>query len=215
VQFLSQSYDTIKANDPNIIVISGALAPTGIHDGVTSYDDFLYLDEALAAGLLNYADCVGAHHNGYNIGPDVPFEEAGAEPEAATAIFRGPFDNPHHSWSFKTTLDTYAQKVQAIDPNKKLCVTEFGWASSEGYDTYPEGFEFAQDNTLDEQAQFITQAYQLMHDEDNVWLTFLFNYDFGNKGNGPTDDPVPYSIIDTNGGPRPAFHAVIEMPKPE
>jgi hypothetical protein len=215
VQFLAQAYDTIKAHDPNIIVISGALAPTGIHDEVTSYDDFLYLDEALAAGLLNYADCVGAHHNGYNIGPDVPYEEAGAQPEAATAIFRGPFDNPHHSWSFKTTLDTYAQKVQAVDPNKKLCVTEFGWASSEGYDSYPEGFEFVQDNTLEEQAQYITQAYQLMHDEDNVWLAFLFNYDFGNKGNGPTDDPVPYSIIDTNGVPRPAFHAVIGMPKPE
>ncbi len=215
VQFLSQSYDTIKAYDPNIIVISGALAPTGINDGVTSYDDFLYLDEALTAGLLNYTDCVGAHHNGYNIGPDVPYEEAGAQPESATAIFRGPFDNPHHSWSFKTTLDTYAQKVQVVDPNKKLCVTEFGWPSSEGYDSYPEGFEFAQDNTLDEQAQYITQAYQLMKDSGNVWLAFLFNYDFGNKGNGPTDDPVPYSIIDTDGKPRPAFQAVVEMPKPE
>ena len=215
VQFLSQAYDTIKAHDPNIMVISGALAPTGIHDGVTSYDDFLYLDEALAAGMLTYADCVGAHHNGYNIGPDVPFEEASAQPEAATAIFRGPFDNPHHSWSFKTTIDTYAQKVQAIDPNKKLCVTEFGWPSSEGYDTYPTGFEFAQDNTLDEQAQYIVQAFQQMHDSGDVWLAFLFNYDFGNKGEGPTDDPVPYSIINTGGAPRPAFSAVSEMPKAE
>jgi len=215
VQFLSQANEAIKAHDTNIIVISGALAPTGIHDGVTSYDDFLYLDEALAAGLLNFADCVGAHHNGYNIGPNVSYEAAGAEAEAATAIFRGPFDNPHHSWSFKTTLDTYAQKVQAVDPNKKLCVTEFGWASSEGYDEFPPGFEFAQDNTLEEQAQFITQAFQQMHDEGNVWLAFLFNYDFGNKGNGPTDDPVPYSIIDVNGAPRPAFGAVSEMPKPQ
>lgn len=215
VQFLSQAYETIKAHDPNIIVISGALAPTGIHDGVTSYDDFLYLDEALAAGLLNYADCVGVHHNGYNIPPDVPYEEASAQPEAATAIFRGPFDNPHHSWSFKTTLDTYAQKVQAVDPNMKLCVTEFGWPSSEGYDTYPQGFEFAQDNTLEEQAQYIVQAFQQMHDSGDVWLAFLFNYDFGNKGDGPTDDPVPYSIINVNGAPRPAFQSVAEMPKPE
>jgi hypothetical protein len=214
VQFLSQAHEAIKAHDPNIVVISGALAPTGINDGVTSYDDFLYLDEALAAGMLNFADCIGAHHNGYNIGPSVPYEAAGAEAEAATAIFRGPFDNPHHSWSFKTTIDTYAQKVQSIDPAKKLCVTEFGWASSEGYDEYPVGFEFAQDNTLDEQAQFIVQAFQIMHDEGKVWLAFLFNYDFGNKGSGPTDDPVPYSIIDLSGAPRPAFGAVSEMPKP-
>jgi hypothetical protein len=94
-------------------------------------------------------------------------------------------------------------------------VTEFGWPSSEGYDTYPQGFEFAQDNTLEEQAQYIVQAFQQMHDSGNVWLAFLFNYDFGNKGNGPTDDPVPYSIIDTGGAPRPAFQAVAEMPKPE
>ncbi|HET6444789.1 MAG TPA: hypothetical protein VFI27_09455 [candidate division Zixibacteria bacterium] len=213
VQFLSQAHATIKTLDPNIIVISGALAPTGIHDGVTSYDDFIYLDEALAAGLLKYADCVGAHHNGYNIGPDVAFDQTGSDPNAATAIFRGPFDNPHHSWSFKTTIDTYAQKVQAADPNKKLCVTEFGWASSEGYDSFPPGFEFAQDNTLDEQAQYIVQAFQQMRDSGDVWLSFLFNFDFGNKSGGPTDDPVVYSIIDTSGIPRPAFGAVADMPK--
>jgi hypothetical protein len=213
VQFLAQSYDTIKANDPNIIVISGALAPTGIHDGVTSYDDFIYLDEAISAGLLDYADCVGAHHNGYNIGPDVPFDQTGSDPNAATAIFRGPFDNPHHSWSFKTTIDTYAEKVQAANPTKKLCVTEFGWASNEGYDTFPPGFEFAQDNTLEEQAQFIVQAYEQMRSSGDVWLAFLFNYDFGNKSGGPTDDPVVYSIVDTNGVPRPAFSAVANMPK--
>lgn len=215
VRFLQVAHDAIKATDPNIIVISGALAPTGCNDGVTCADDFVWLDQALVAGMLNYADCVGVHHNGYNIGPDVPFDQAGSTAEAATAQFRGPFDNPHHSWSFKTTLDTYAQKIQAIDPNAKLCVTEFGWASAEGYDAAPTGFEFAYDNTLAEQAQYITQAFKQMHDSGNVWLAFLFNFDFGNKGGGPTDDPVPYSIVDINGIPRPAFGAVAEMEKPD
>jgi hypothetical protein len=104
--------------------------------------------------------------------------------------------------------------VQAYDPNKKLCITEFGWASTEGYDVSPEGFGFANDNTLEDQANYIVQAYQQMHDSGNVWLAFLFNFDFGNKGNGPTDDPVPYSIIDVNGVPRPAFGAVANMEKP-
>lgn len=215
VRFLQAAYDAIKAADPNIVVISGALAPTGDGDWVRWADDFAWLDRALAAGLLNYADCVGVHHNGYNIAPDVAFDQAGSTAEAATAQFRGPFDNPHHSWSFKTTLDTYAQKIQAVDANARLCVTEFGWASSEGYDTAPTGFEFANDNTLAEQAQYITQAFQQMHDSGNVWLAFLFNFDFGNKGSGPTDDPVPYSIVDTNGIPRPAFGAVADMPKPD
>jgi hypothetical protein len=215
VRFLQVGHDAIKAADPSIIVISGALSPTGVGDWVRWADDFEYLDRALAAGMLNYADCVGAHHNGYNVGPDVAFDQAGSTAEAGTAVFRGPFDNPHHSWSFKTTLDTYAQKIQAVDPNMKLCVTEFGWASSEGYDAPPEGFEFARDNTLEEQAQYIVQAFQQMHDSGNVWLAFLFNYDFGNKSSGPQDDPVPYSIVDINGAPRPAFGAVADMEKPD
>jgi hypothetical protein len=215
VRFLQVAYEAIKTADPDIIVISGALAPTGTGDWIRWADDFEYMDRALAAGMLNYADCVGVHHNGYNIAPDIPFDQTGTSPDAATAQFRGPFDNPHHSWSFKTTLDTYAQKIQAIDPAAKLCVTEFGWASSEGYDAPPEGFAFALDNTLQEQADFIVQAFQQMHDSGNVWLAFMFNYDFGNKGSGPQDDPVPYSIVDTNGIPRPAYGAVADMEKPD
>lgn len=213
VEFLRVGHEAIKAADPNIIVISGALSPTGPGDWVRWADDFEYMDRALAAGMLNYADCVGAHHNGYNIPPDVAFDQTGSTAEAATAQFRGPFDNPHHSWSFKTTLETYAQKVQAVNPNMKLCVTEFGWATTEGYDSSPEGFGFALDNTLEEQAAYLVQAFNQMRESDDVWLAYVFNYDFGNKGGGPTDDVVPYSIVDINGVPRPAFAALAEMEK--
>ncbi|MDX1615092.1 MAG: hypothetical protein R3300_12340, partial [Candidatus Promineifilaceae bacterium] len=214
VDFLSQANAAIEGIDTNIIVISGALAPTGVSDRVSAVDDFVYMDELLAAGMLDYADCVGAHHNGYNIPPDMPFDQTSTFPEASTAFFRGPFDDPHHSWSFKTTIDTYAEKVQAVNPNMPLCVTEFGWATVEEYDTYPEGFGFALDNTLEEQATWIPQAFQLMHDSGDVWLAFLFNFDYGNKGNGPTDDNVAYSLVNTEGVPRPAFGAVADMPKP-
>ena len=131
------------------------------------------------------------------------FDQTGSAPDAATASFRGPFDNPHHSLSFKTTLDTYAEKVRAIDPEMKLCITEFGWVSSEGYDASPEGFGFAADNTLEEQATYIVDAYQQMRESGYVWLTFLFNFDYGNKSGGPSNDNVPYSTIDVNGVPRP------------
>ncbi len=213
VNFLSIAHQAIKSYDPNIIVISGALSPTALGNWVNFADDFEYLDRALAAGMLSYADCVGAHHNGYNIGPDVAAEDAPNTAKAATALFRGPFDDPRHLWSFKTTIDTYAAKVKAVDPAMKLCVTEFGWASTEGYSEHPEGFGFALDNTLQEQADYIVAAYQQMHDSGNVWLAFLFNFDFGNKGRGPTDDPVPYSIVDTQGIPRPAFGAIAAMEK--
>lgn len=216
VQFLAGAYQTIKAKDPNIIVISGALSPTGVHDAnrQTVMNDLIYLDEMLAAGVLNYADCLGTHHNGYNLLPSTPWDQTGSDPNAATATFRGPFDGPHQSWSFFTTLDLYAQKVQAIDPNKKLCLTEFGYASSENMSGRPQGFEYFDDNSEAEQAQYIVQAFQQMHDSGDVWLAFLFNFDFGNKSDPATDDTAGYSIIRQDGVPRPAFDAVAAMPKP-
>ena len=103
--------------------------------------------------------------------------------------------------------------MQAIDPNKKLCLTEFGYASSENMGGRPQYFEYFDDNSEAEQAQYIVQAYQQMHDSGDVWLAFLFNFDFGNKGDANTDDTVGYSIIRPDGVPRPAYGAVADMPK--
>jgi hypothetical protein len=215
VEMLQMAYETIKAKDPTIVVISGALAPTGgwvESDGrVTAIDDFVFLQQLLEDGMLAYADCVGAHHNGYNIGPDVTAEEAPQQAEAATAGFRGPFDNVHHSWSFKSTLQTY---YQMLGGQKKLCVTEFGWASTEGTGGTPAGFAFADDNTLQEQAEWDVQAFQLQREWGITWLAFLWNLDYGPKGLGPEDNNVPYSILNLDGSPRPAFEALEAMPKP-
>ena len=215
MEMLQMAYETIKAKDPNIVVISGALAPTGgwvEPDGrVSAIDDFTFFQQLLEAGLLNYADCVGAHHNGYNIGPDVTAEDAPSQPEAATASFRGPFDNVHHSWSFKSTLQAY---FQMMGGQKQLCVTEFGWASTEGTGGTPPGFEFADDNTLQEQADWAVQAFQLQREWGITWLAFFWNLDYGPKGLGPEDNNVPYSILFPNGSPRPAFDALEAMSKP-
>jgi hypothetical protein len=215
VEMLKLSYTAIKTRDPGIIVISGALSPTGWDDGVEATDDFRYLQQMIDAGMLNYADCVGVHHNGYNIGPDVSAQTVTQNPKAATAQFQGPFKPfngglPHHSWFFYDTLQTYAKMVGS----KPLCVTEFGWASSEGYPDVPQGFEFAKDNTLQQQADYIVQAFGLMRQWGFVKLAFLWNLDYGNKGTGYLDDVVPYSLVGTDGLPRPAFEALRNMPKP-
>jgi hypothetical protein len=216
VDMLRMAYQAVKARDPNVVVISGALAPTGgwvEPDGrVTAIDDFVFMQQLLDAGLVNYADCVGVHHNGYNIGPDVLAEDAPQDPQGATAMFRGPFDNPHHSWSFRSTLTGYHTMLAG---QKRLCVTEFGWASTEGVGGTPPGFAFADDNTLQEQADWIVQAFQLQREWGITWLAFLWNLDFGPKGLGPEDNNVPYSILSyPDGGPRPAFDALEAMPKP-
>lgn len=208
VALLRDTFTAVKAIDPGIIVVSGALSPTGFNDGVGAWDDYVYLDQLIKAGMLNYIDCVGVHHNGYNIGPNIPWDSVPNDP---TASFRGPFDNPHHSWSFYSTLQTYAQKVQLAGGQQKLCITEFGWASTEDLGGFPLGFEFANDNTLQEQAEWITQALNLMDEWDFVWLAFVWNFNYGPQAGWATDnDNVPYSIVGKDWVFRPAYDAIIK-----
>ena len=218
VEMLRLAYQAIKSRDPNIIVISGALSPVGATatdpnnpDRVVYMDDFDYFDQMIAAGFLNYCDCVGAHHNGINMPPDVAWDEGYNDP---TAQFRGPFDNPDHSWSFKSTLWGYHDRIVAAGSDKPLCVTEFGWATSEGFDGYPPGFEFALDNTLGEQAQWDVEAFQLMRQWGFVRMAFLWNLNYSQLGWGPEDPNAPYALIDFKGIGRPAFGAIGAMEKP-
>ncbi|HUX75279.1 MAG TPA: cellulase family glycosylhydrolase [Anaerolineae bacterium] len=218
VEMLRLAYQAIKSRDPNIIVISGALSPVGATatdpnnpDRVVYMDDFDYFDQMIAAGFLNYCDCVGAHHNGINMPPNVAWDEGYNDP---TAQFRGPFDNPDHSWSFKSTLWGYHDRIVAAGSDKPLCVTEFGWATSEGFDGYPPGFEFALDNTLGEQAQWDVEAFQLMRQWGFVRMAFLWNLNYSQLGWGPEDPNAPYALIDFKGIGRPAFGAIGAMEKP-
>ncbi len=203
---LRDVYTAVKAVDPGIIIISGALSPTGLDNGINAIDDFRYTEQLIQAGALNYMDCYGAHHNGINFPALRRYDEGYNDP---TAIFRGPFDNPHHSWSFRSTLEGYAQRIRNSGSDKKLCLTEFGWPSAEGLEGYPPGFEFAQDNTLAEQAQWTTEALSFMEESDFVWLAFIWNFNYGPLAGWSKDnDNVVYSLIGPGFNFRPAYDAI-------
>ncbi len=216
VRFLQAIAPAIRAVDPNIVIVMGALSPTGSTDPGKYMDDFEYMDQFVAGGGPELVDCVGVHLNGYNMPPDKEWNEGYNDPAAR---FRGPFDNPNHSWSFKSTLFGYYQKTR-----KPQCVTEFGWASMENLKDKagmpvqgaPPGFDFALDNTEQEQADWIVQAFQIMRDSGFVRFGVIFNLDYIQKvGGEPNEENVsPFSITRRDGSPRPAFDAVRDMPKP-
>jgi hypothetical protein len=211
VEMLKLAYQTIKAKDPNIIVISGALAPTGYFVGgctEAGCDDGPYLKRLFSDGFLQYVDCVGVHANGYNVPPDKTINDGYTDP---TATYRGPFTNPIPQWFFRSTLELYRDTVQNQKP---LCVTEFGWASNEGFGVTVPTYEFAADNTLQEQADYIVQAFKLMKDWGYVKLAFLFNLDYAQKSpNGANDRTADWSILGLDGSARPAFNALHDYMK--
>jgi hypothetical protein len=210
VTLLKTARDAIKAVDPNIIVVTAALSPTGANIGGKVMDDFLYFDQLVKAGMLQHADCVGAHHNGINVPPDQDFNRVQNRPKAR---FRGPWENPHHSWAFKTTLEGYATRIKNAGSNLKLCVTEFGWPSAEGLKGRPrQGFEFALDNSLVDQADFVDKAITLMQQWGFVRLAFLWNLNYGAQVGwsleGAVGDNVLYSILGPDFIPRPVWKKV-------
>ncbi|MCE7946828.1 MAG: hypothetical protein DYG88_05300 [Chloroflexi bacterium CFX4] len=216
VQLLQVAYSTIKSIDPNIIVISAGLAPTGANIPGAVTDDFVYMDQLIAAGLLNTVDCVGAHHNGLNVPPNQDWNNL---PERnPPARFRGPWSNPHHSWAFKSTLEGYANRIRAAGSDKKLCVTEFGWPSVEdlqGRGQLRDGFGFAADNTLQDQANFTVQAIELMQQWGFVRLAMIWNLNYGAQAGwnigGAVGDNVPWSILGPDFQPRPVWQRIVDL----
>ncbi len=206
--------DAIKSLDPGIIVISGGLNPTGVDDGVVAIDDFRYLQQLIEAGLLDHVDCVGVHHQGYNFPPDQPYDANVDDPDAR---YRQTYENRHHSWSFYSTLRGYHDLVIAAGKSIPLCVTEFGWAAGE--DLPPaEVPGFVYDNSLQEQADFVVQAFGLMHEWEFVRLAIVSNLDYLPEEavdvEGPDNDLTEYyRVVLPDGSPRPVFNALQAMPK--
>lgn len=210
-EFLRRTYQGVKAVDPNVMVVSGPLSTTGggtnPQTGVPfAIDNFAFFDTMIEAGLLDYTDCVGAHHNGYNLAPSIRWD---AVPDDPTATFRGPFDNPHHSWSFRSTMEYYANRIGLAGGTQQLCVTEFGWASGEDLAGVPAGWDYARDNTLAEQAEWLIEASQIMADSGYVRLAFVWNLNYGpGAGWSAENDNVPYTLIGPDWNRRPAFWAL-------
>jgi spore germination protein YaaH len=204
VRLLQAAYEAIKAQDPGAIVISGALTPTGAPPPA-AVDDFAYLEQMLQAGVAKYCDAIGVHPSGYNVPPDLTFDQV----NDPSAIFRGPSDNKHHSWSFRSIMEGYRNYLIAHGAaNKCLWPTEFGWAVSP---SPVQHYEYAADNTPQEQADFTVRAYQMMKNWGFVGTAFLWNLNYGVVA--PGSEMGQWGIVDAGWGPRPVYGALQAMPK--
>jgi len=181
VPLLAKSYNAIKTANPNTLVITGALAPTGFFGvaGCTDQgcNDDVYTQQMAAAGAGQYADCIGVH---YNEGIVSPRQGSG-----------DPRDN-YPTRYFGTMLN------RAIGPfgGKKACFTEIGYLTPEGYGELPGGFAWASETSIAEQATWLAEAAVQAASSGRVRLMIVFNVDFQVW----TSDPqAGYAIIRKDG----------------
>lgn len=207
VALLKPSYAAIKAACPSMIVVSGALTPAG-NVGALAVDDFAYMEGMLRSGLMQYADAIGAHPSGFNVPPSLNYTQACAYLQQTGSSFMGPCNNPHHSWSFRSTVDGYYDMMQRYGGGKKIWVTEFGWAAGGAY--HPD-YGYANDNTYTEQALWTVEAYEYMKNSGKVGAAFLWNLNF--RMIADRTEKAQWGILANNGQPLPAYQALQVMTK--
>ena len=203
VELLKVAYEAVKAADPNAIVVSGALTPTGFTDPNVAIDDVLYMEQMYQYkdGMIKqYADVIGAHAGGYNNPPE-------ADPNtASTEQFRG-----HPSFYFRRVEQLRSVMEKYGDGGKRMWLTEFGWSTA----NQAPGYEYGRFNTEQNQADYLVRAYQLAKTR-YPWMgvMFVWNLNFGTLPDlPPTDEKPPFGILNKDWTPRPAYNALKAMPK--
>jgi polysaccharide biosynthesis protein PslG len=205
--YFDVAYDAVRAYSPDIVVVTGGLAPTGDSDG--SVDDRTYLQQMYNAGLANYSDvAVGIHPYGWGNPPDARCCD--------NVEGQGWDDDPH--FFFADTLDEYRTiMVNSGHDEADLWVTEFGWATWEGFPgNAPE--EWVTYNDKWKQANYTIRAFQIGQETDYIGPMLLWNLNFGIlEGlveNG--DERAGYSlVIPLHPSERPLYwmiHDILALP---
>jgi hypothetical protein len=177
---LQASYNAIKGANGSVMVISGAPAPTGAEAAFPGrvMNDDRWLGELVAAGGMQFMDCVGAH---YNEGIVSPTQRSG-----------DPRDG-YYTRYFGGMLDTY---WNITGGQKPICFTELGYLTSEGFGSLPGSFAWAQNVTLSQQAAWLAEAAALSSQSGRVRLMIVWNIDFTNYG---ADPMAGYAMIRPDG----------------
>ena len=170
-RLLAAGYQAIKAVNPNIIVISGAPAPTGFWGaagcGANGCNDDVFMQQMAAAGAAQYMDCLGLHYNEGIVSPT----QSGGDPRGG-----------YPTYFFNSMLNRGAQYF----PNTKVCWTELGYLSGEGFSTpIPAGFAWASNVSVGQQAQWLAQAAQQSRASGRVLMMIVWNVNFTVWGSDP------------------------------
>ncbi len=180
---LKPAYQAIKAANPNIMVITGAPAPTGFYGGGCGgggCDDAPYIAGMMAAGAGSYSDCIGVHYN-----------EGIMPPAATSGDPRG--NGGHYTRYFQGMINAYVGAGAG-----QLCFTELGYLSGEEWGYVPQGFLWRApfNLTVGEHAQYLAEAVSLGANSGRVRMIIVFNVDFTTWG----DDPqAGYAMIRPDG----------------
>ena len=205
VELLKVAYQAIKAADPNAIVVSGALTPTGVNDPNIGIDDVVFLTQMYQyqGGVFKqYADAVGSHASGYN---NAPGDWIGVQ-TVKTPGFKG-----HGSFYFRR-IDQLHQIMLNHGDNRQMWITEFHWASAQA--PVPAGYEWTTHLDEGRVAEYLVTSIQSMKTQ-RTWVgaVFIWNLNFRTFLDYHHHETAIFGILNEDWSPRHIYNRLRDMPK--
>jgi hypothetical protein len=201
VALLAACYSGIKGADPDAVVISAGLAPTGI-DLPYAIPDDRYLQEMYAAGAAPYFDILGLNAPGYKAPPEVDPDDA-ADPDLGWG--------GHRTFAFRHVEDMRAIMAANGDAHKQVAVLEMGWTT----DPRPDSPYHWHSVTEEQQADYLVRAYQYARDNwpwaGLVTVVYIAKFDWTTESEEYWWSITYPGFSETR--VRPAYDALREMPK--
>lgn len=199
---LRAGYEGVKAGDPDALVAFGGLTPTGVNDPNIAMDDVAYLEAFYAfegGACTRYFDVLGAHANATLNPPDTLWPENPGP---------GPGWRDHPSFYFRRVEQLRAVMERHGD-TRPIWITEFGWTTANP----APGYEYGQYVSEEQQAEYLVRAFEIARTRW-PWVTgmFVWNLNFVTIVD-PEDEKGPWSVLNADWSPRPAYRALQAMPK--
>jgi len=154
VGLLKVCSEAIRAADPDAIIISAGLAPTGNYDAGAHPDD-IYFQAMYDAGFQQWIDVAGVNAPGYNHPPETSPDEA----EAAGS---------QRFFTFRRVEDMRKIMVANGDDARQMAILEMGWTRDpihEAYSWYAV--------TEAQQADYFVRAYQYAAEHWRPWMGLM------------------------------------------
>jgi hypothetical protein len=206
LQLLKAGYTGTKAGDPAALVLLGATSPTGANIPGSVMDDLAYLEQLFAINdgeVRAYYDVLGAHPSGFSNPPD-------CTSNTMECSLSGGF-NDHDSFFAFDRVRQYRQVMErAGDADKKIWFTEYGYAST---DLPVPGYEYGLAVTEQQQAQFLVRAFAKAQETGYVGGIMVWNFNY-QLVVPKSDEKWAFGILREDWSGRPAFDALMAMPKP-
>ncbi len=205
MRYFDVAYDTItawsQANGHPIQIVTAGLAPTGTSE--YSVDDRVFLRQMYQAGLANYPGiAVGIHPYAWG---NAPLSRC-CDPVPD----RSWDDDPH--FFFLDTIEAYREiLVDFGQSNTQLWVTEFGWATYDGFGGVQAPQPFFDYVTEVSQAAYTIDAINVIRTSGNynyVGPMILWNLNFGTIQGAVSErreEQAGYSLLRPDYSTRPLY----------